>query len=331
MAETSYDGALLTELAIKFKAWIPVCKESRMPEYVIETRDLSVYYGRHRGILNVNLRIEKGEVFGFLGPNGAGKTTTQRVLMDVIRPTAGEAHMFGKDCQKEGVAARDSVGYLPGELSLYDNLVAAQFFKMYFSLQKNNTDPGYWQVLSERLELDTSRKIREYSRGNKQKVGVVAAFMNKPDLLILDEPTTGLDPLVQQTVMELVREANQDGATVFFSSHILPEVQAVCDRVGIIREGQLVATERVGDLTTQHFKRLRIKFATPPPAETFTFDGVSVISSYEDEITLEIYEHLDRVMEIAVPFGIIDLETIPVTLEEIFLAYYGKGNGGSHA
>ncbi len=302
-----------------------------MPDYVIETRGLSVYYGRQRGILGVDLKVEKGEVFGFLGPNGAGKTTTQRVLMDILRPTAGAATIFGKDCQKEGVSIRERVGYLPGELSFYDEMRASQFFKMYFSLQKNNTDPNYWQVLADRLELDTRRKIRELSRGNKQKVGVVTAFMNRPDLLILDEPTTGLDPLVQQTVMELVREANQVGTTVFFSSHILPEVQAVCDRVGIIREGQLIATERVEDLTTQNFKRVRFSFASPPPVGAFARPGVTEIARDGDSITLEISEHLDEVMRTAASFGITDLETIHVSLEEIFLAYYGKGNGGNHA
>ena len=302
-----------------------------MTDYVIETKGLSVYYGRHRGILDVDLNVEKGEVFGFLGPNGSGKTTTQRVLMDVIRPTAGEASMFGKDCQKEGVAARERVGYLPGELSLYDNMKARHFFKMYFSLQQSNTDPTYWQTLADRLDLDTTRKIRELSRGNRQKVGVVAAFMNKPDLLILDEPTSGLDPLLQQTVMELVQEANKAGATVFFSSHMLAEVEVVCDRVGIIREGQLVTTERVQDLTTQRFKRVRFQFATPPPADAFTQNGVTETARDEQGITLEIYEGLDKVMETAVRFGITDIETVPVSLEEIFLTYYGKGNGGNHA
>jgi ABC-2 type transport system ATP-binding protein len=302
-----------------------------MPESIIKTKGLSVYYGRHRGILEVSLNVEAGEVFGFLGPNGAGKTTTQRVLMDIIRPTAGEAFMFGKDCQKDGVAIRERVGYLPGELSLYDNMKASQFFEMYYSLQKNNTDPNYWRVLANRLDLDTSRNLREYSRGNKQKVGVVAAFMNKPDLLILDEPTTGLDPLVQQTVMELLRETNQAGTTVFFSSHILPEVQAVCDRVGIIREGQLVATERVTDLTTQHFKRVRFTFANLPSVEAFAREGVTETDRDERSVTLEIFEGLDEVMRTAASFGITDIETLHVSLEEIFLAYYGKGSGNNHA
>ena len=302
-----------------------------MTDYAIETHGLSVYYGRQRGILNVDLRVEQGEVFGFLGPNGAGKTTTQRVLMDIIRPTAGEARIFGLDCQKKGITARERVGYLPGELAMYESMRVRRFFRMYASLQKGNSDAGYWQTLSDRLELDTARKIGQLSRGNKQKVGVVTAFMNKPDLLILDEPTTGLDPLIQQTVMELVREANRAGATVFFSSHILPEVQAVCDRVGIIREGQLVATERVEDLMTQHFKRVRFCFATALPEDAFTGEGLTVMAWDGQAITLEIRQDLPQVMEEAASYGITDIETIDVSLEEIFLAYYGRGNGGNHA
>jgi ABC-2 type transport system ATP-binding protein len=302
-----------------------------MTEYAIEIKDLTVYYGRHRGIVDVDLRVEKGEVFGFLGPNGAGKTTTQRVLLDVIRPSKGSAHIFGLDCQTEGVEARKKVSYLPGELSLYDNMKATAFFDMVNNMRGNNGDRAYRDQLCERLDLDVSRKIRNYSRGNKQKVGIVIAFMNKPELLILDEPTSGLDPLVQQTVMELVREVNHEGKTVFFSSHILPEVQAVCDRVGIIREGQLVATERVEDLTHQHFKRLRLNFGNMPPVGTFVQDGVEEVARDEQGVTLEVYRNLNKVMETAVSFGITDIETKPVSLEEIFLTYYGKGNGEHNA
>ncbi len=203
-----------------------------MSNHVIETSALTVYYGKHRGILDVDLTVEKGEVFGFLGPNGAGKTTTQRVLLDVFPPTSGKASVFDLDCQKQGVELRKRIGYLPGELALYANMKASEFFKMYEYLRGENGSKGYWRELADRLNLDTSRKIRQFSRGNKQKVGVVSAFMNRPDLLILDEPTGGLDPLVQQTVLEMVREVKADGRTVFFSSHILSEVQAVCDRVG---------------------------------------------------------------------------------------------------
>jgi len=294
-----------------------------MADNVIETKALTVYYGRHRGILNVDLTVEKGEVYGFLGPNGAGKTTTQRALLDVIRPVRGEARLFGLDCQKEGVAARQRVGYLPGELSLYENMKAHQFFDTVNAMRGNSMDKSYREEICQRLNLDTSRKIREYSRGNKQKVGVVVAFMNKPDLLILDEPTTGLDPLVQQTVLELVKEAKADGRTVFFSSHILSEVQEVCDRVGIIREGQLVATERVETLTKQQFKRLRLSFATMPPADAFAIDGVTETARDEQSVTLEIRENLNGVLSTAVTYNVLDMDTIPVTLEEVFLAYYG--------
>lgn len=299
-------------------------------ENIIETKGLTVYYGRHRGILDVDLTVRKGEVFGFLGPNGAGKTTTQRVLLDVIRPNRGSARMFGLDCQTQGVEAREKVSYLPGELSLYDNMKAYQFFDMVNSMRGNNGDKAYRDELCERLGLDTSRKIRNYSRGNKQKVGIVVAFMSKPELLILDEPTGGLDPLVQQTVMELVREVKNEGKTVFFSSHILPEVQAVCDRVGIIREGQLVATERVQDLTKQHFTRIRLNFVNTPPTDAFALEGVRETERGEQGVILEVSQDLNKVMETAVAYGITDIETIPVSLEEIFLTYYGKGNGEQH-
>ncbi len=302
-----------------------------MPDYVIETKGLTVTYGRHRGIVEVDLRVREGEIFGFLGPNGAGKTTTQRVLLDIIRPTAGEARLFGLDCRRQGVEARRRVGYLPGELALHGSMRVSQFFAMHASLHGGAASSDRWRTLAERLELDPGRRIRQLSRGNKQKVGVVAAFMHQPDLLILDEPTSGLDPLMQQTVMELVREANAAGATVFFSSHILSEVQAVCDRVGIIRDGALVATERVEEMTHQQFKRMRLSFAAPPPADAFALEGVEVTERDERSVTLKVQSQMGQVLAQAVALGITDIETIPVTLEETFLAFYGKGNGGNHA
>ena len=302
-----------------------------MSEKVIQTMDLTVYYGKHRGIRDVNLAVEQGEVFGFLGPNGAGKTTTLRVLLDVIRPTSGRATIFGHDCQDDGVEVRQRIGYLPGELALYANLTATRFFQMYEYLRANNGSAGYWRELAKRLDLDTSRKIGEFSRGNKQKVGIVAAFMNRPDLLILDEPTGGLDPLVQQTVLEMVREAQAEGRTIFFSSHILSEVQAVCDRVGIIRDGLLVTTQRVDEIMRQQFKRLRLQFREAPPADAFAMAGVSETGRSEAGVTLEIRDNLPQLMEKATSYGIIDIETQNVSLEEMFLAYYGKGNGGNHA
>ena len=301
-----------------------------MSENVIETRDLTVYYGKHRGILNVNLTIEKGEVFGFLGPNGAGKTTTQRVLLDVFPPTSGQASIFGMDCQEQGVEMRQRIGYLPGELALYTNMKASQFFRMYEYLRGVNGSKDYWRELANRLDLDTTRKISQFSRGNKQKVGVVAAFMSRAELLILDEPTGGLDPLVQRTVLDLVREAKDDGRTVFFSSHILSEVQAVCDRVGIIRDGQLVASERVEDMFAQRMNRMSLIFHEIPPAGTFDFPGVIELERGEQSIMLEVRENLPQVLAAAAQYQAVDIDTHNISLEEIFLAYYGKGNGDNN-
>ena len=301
-----------------------------MTNNVIDTRDLTVYYGKHRGVLDVNLTVEKGEVFGFLGPNGAGKTTTQRVLLDVFPPTSGQATIFGKDCQKDGVAIRKHIGYLPGELALYANMKARDFFKMYEYLRKDTKSKGYWRELAERLDLDTSRKISQFSRGNKQKVGVVAAFMDRADLLILDEPTGGLDPLVQKTVLEFVKETKADGRTVFFSSHILSEVQAVCDRVGIIRDGQLVATQRVGDLFAQRMNRITLIFEDHPPVGVFNIEGVSEMDVTHQSITLEVRENLPAVLTAAAQHNVMDIETHNISLEEIFLAYYSKDEGGNH-
>jgi ABC-2 type transport system ATP-binding protein len=299
-----------------------------MSRSVIETHQLSFYYGKHRGIKDVNLFVDQGEVYGFLGPNGAGKTTTQRVLLDILRPTTGRAMIFGLDCQKDGVTLRKRLGYLPGELSLYPNMTAAAFLRLLASLKGQAIDAAYLQQLYDRLGFDPSRRMKQYSRGNRQKIGVIAAFMSKPDLLILDEPTSGLDPLVQQTVLELVRETRAEGRTVFFSSHILSEVQAVCDRVGIIRDGELIKTERVEALTRQQFKRLRLTLRQAPPAGVFALDGVTEASRDSLQVTLEVRHGLDQVLERALPYGIADIETIPVTLEEIFLAHYARQPDG---
>lgn len=300
-----------------------------MSENAIETKGLTVFYGRHRGIIDVNMAVRTGEVFGFLGPNGAGKTTTLRVLLDIIGPSHGRASIFGLDCQKDGVSLRSRVGYLPGDLSLPGNMTGKRFLEMLDSIRGNNSDLAYRQGLCQRLNLDTSRRIREYSRGNKQKLGVVAAMMNRPELLILDEPTTGLDPLVQQTVLDLVREARQEGRTVFFSSHILSEVQAVCDRVGIIRDGKLVKVERVDALTAQPFHRLRLRFEEMPTADVFALEGVQELTRDDHTVLLEVRQNLPAVMMAAAQHHIQDVETQPVTLEEVFLAYYGA-NGGNH-
>ncbi len=301
------------------------------PAEMVAASGLTKRFGEVVAVDRLTFSVAAGEVFGFLGPNGAGKTTTQRVLMDVIRPTGGQATLFGLDCQREGVSIRQRTGYLPGDLSLYPNMRGRAFLHMLASLQGKTVERAYRQELYERLDLDPTRRIKEYSRGNRQKIGVIAAFMGRPDVLILDEPTSGLDPLVQQTVMELVREARAEGRTVFFSSHILPEVQAVCDRVGIIREGELVKTERVETLTAQQFRRLHLTLRREPPADAFALPGVTETGRNGNKIMLEVRHSLDQVLETALPFGVADLQTLPVTLEEIFLAYYNRQDkGGQH-
>jgi ABC-2 type transport system ATP-binding protein len=297
-----------------------------MNENVIETKGLTVYYGSHRGVVDVDLEVRKGEIFGFLGPNGAGKTTTIRVLMDIIRPSLGKASIFGLDCQKEGVKLRERVGYLPGELSLPRNATGRRYLKMVDSLRETNADPAFLRELCARLDLDTSRKIREYSSGNKQKLGLVAALMNKADLMVLDEPTIGLDPLMQQSVLELVLEAKEEGRTVFFCSHILSEVQTVCDRVGIIREGKLIKVERIDALTAQPFQRIKLRFEEMPAEDAFSFEGVKILGRDGNAISLEVRENLPSVMRTAADYEVEDIETQPVTLEEVFMAYYGRNN-----
>ncbi len=295
-------------------------------EIVVQTHDLSVYYGAHRGIKDLNLSVQKGEVFGFLGPNGAGKTTTLRAILDIIHPTQGSATFFGLDSQKNGAAIRERLSYLPGELSLYPSMKASYFLDLLDNLQKNKLDKFYRKQLLERVGLDPSRKMKEYSHGNKQKIGVVAAFMGKKDLIILDEPTIGLDPLVQQTVLELVREVREEGRTVFLSSHNLKEVQAVCDRVGIIQNGELIKTEKVETLIGQQLKHLNVVFKKVPPHDSFLIDGVKEMGRDGNLVMFEIKRGLDKLLEKAAPYGIEDIETKSVSLEEIFLSFYGPEN-----
>ena len=211
---------------------------------VIRTERLTKAYGEHRGITELDLEVAEGEIFGFLGPNGAGKTTTMRVLLDLIRPTSGRAEVFGIETTADPVAIHRRVGYLPGEFDLYDRLTGGQTIT-YFGNLRGGIDRAYVDGLIERLDLDPSRRFKEYSRGNKQKVGLIVALQHKPDLLILDEPTAGLDPLVQQTFFGLVREAREEGRSIFLSSHIIDEVDRTCDRVAIIREGRLVQVDRI--------------------------------------------------------------------------------------
>ena len=238
----------------------------------IRAEQLTKFYGPRRGVEDIDLVVRSGEVFGFLGPNGAGKTTTIRTLLDFIRPTRGRATVLGLDTRADAVAVHRRVGYLPGELELYEKLTGREVLE-YFASLRGGVDGGYRDELAERFDLDIDTRISSYSSGNRQKVGLVQAFMHRPELLILDGPTSGLDPLVQQEFARLVGEVAAEGRTVFLSSHVLPEVERITDRVGIIRDGRLVVVEEVAALKARAVRHLDVLFAGPVPDGVF--DGVA--------------------------------------------------------
>ncbi len=291
---------------------------------IIKTEKLTKYYGSHRGIVDVDLEVEKGEVFGFLGPNGAGKTTTIRLLLDLIRPTSGRAWVFGIESSADPVAIHKRIGYLPGEFALYDRLTGGQTLE-YFGNLRGGVDRAYQAQLVQRLELDPSRRFREYSKGNKQKVGLVAALQHKPELLLLDEPTSGLDPLVQQTFFTIMREQVKDGATVFLSSHILSEVEKNCDRVAIIREGQLVQVGRVDALRDLAHHQVELRFEGKPPTDEFKkLKGVSDVVAEDHLLRLRVQGSITPVVQAAARLGVVDFLSREPSLEETFLAQYGR-------
>jgi ABC-2 type transport system ATP-binding protein len=291
---------------------------------VIRIEKLTKFYGSHRGIVEVDLAVEKGEVFGFLGPNGAGKTTTIRLLLDLIRPSSGKAYVFDIESSADPVAIHRRIGYLPGEFALYDRLTGSQTLE-YFGNLRGGIDPAYQASLIERFDLDPSRRFREYSKGNKQKVGLVAALQHRPELLMLDEPTSGLDPLVQQTFFATMREAVRDGATVFLSSHILNEVERSCDRVAIIRDGRLVQVDRVDALRDLAHHQIELRFAGDPPAEQFrALPGVSEVVAEDHILRLRVQGSITPVVEAAAKAGVVDFLSREPSLEETFLAQYGR-------
>jgi ABC-2 type transport system ATP-binding protein len=291
---------------------------------VIRTEKLTKSYGSHRGIVDVDLDVQKGEVFGFLGPNGAGKTTTIRTLLDLIRPTGGHAYVFDIDSSANPAAIHRRIGYLPGEFALYDRLTGGQTLE-YFGNLRGGVDRAYQAELIARFDLDPSRRFREYSKGNKQKVGLVAALQHRPELLLLDEPTAGLDPLVQQTFFGMLRDAVKEGSTVFLSSHILSEVERSCDRVAIIRDGRIVQTGRVDALRDLAHHHVELRFAGDPPAAEFAaIDGVSDIQVENHLLRLRVLGPITPVVEAAARLGVTDFLSREPSLEETFLAQYGR-------
>ena len=295
---------------------------------VIVAEGLTKSYGAERGVIDLSFAVAPGEVFGYLGPNGAGKTTTIRTLLDFIRPTVGRARIFGLDSTEGSIEIHRRTGYLPGELALYERMTAADYLT-HFAALRDGVDWGDVRRLAERLDLRLETRIRSLSHGNKQKVGLVQAFMHRPELLVLDEPTTGLDPLVQQEFHTMIAEARLGGSTVFLSSHVMPEVERLCDRVGIIREGRLVAVEDVGDLKARAIRTLDIRFARPVPGEAFAgLPGVQRIEVQGDLVHLTVAGHLDAVVKSAARYEVVDITSNEPTLEEVFLTFYGEGENG---
>jgi ABC-2 type transport system ATP-binding protein len=293
----------------------------------IETEGLTKHYGDVEALVDLDLQIEKGEVVGFLGPNGAGKTTTIRTILDLIRPTSGRASVLGMDSHTQAVEIRRHIGYVPGELALYPNLTGRDTLT-YFANLRGGVDWDYVEELSERLDADLSKKVGDLSSGNRQKVGLIQAFMSRPEVLIMDEPSTGLDPLIQREFQAMLREAVAGGRTVFLSSHTLSEVQRVADRVGIIRRGRLVAVEGVHDLRSKAIRRVEFLFESTPDAAVFeAVPGVRQVK-VEDHRAIISYEgRMDALLEAAVShYQVSDLTVHEADLEEIFLTYYRESD-----
>jgi ABC-2 type transport system ATP-binding protein len=292
---------------------------------IIQIEKLTKSYGVHRGVIDIDLDVNEGEAFGFLGPNGAGKTTTIRTLLDHIRPTSGRALVFGIETTVDPVAIHRRVGYLPGEFSLYDKLSGGQTIE-YFANLRGGVDAAYQAALVERLDIDPSRKFKELSKGNKQKIGLVVALQHRPDLLILDEPTSGLDPLVQQTFYEVIREAKAEGRTIFLSSHILSEVEKTCDRVAIIRDGRLAKVDRVEALRDLAHHQVELRFPGDVPVAAFDgLPGVSDVTVEDGVLRLRVAGSITPVVRAAAQYEILDFVSREPSLEETFLAQYGHG------
>lgn len=288
----------------------------------ILTEGLTKHYGDTKALIDLDLRVESGEVFGFLGPNGAGKTTMIRTILDLIRPTAGTASLLGMDSHRYAVELRNRLGYVPGDLALYPNLTGRETLT-YFANLRGGVDWSYVDELAERLDSDLSKKVRDLSSGNRQKVGLIQAFMNKPELLVLDEPSIGLDPLVQQEFQAMLREVAAEGRTVFLSSHTLSEVERVADRVGIIRHGVLVVVESVETLKHKAIRRLDMEFGSPIDAAVFQrLAGVREVHGDTTFVSVSYEGSMTALLRTAMSHDLVNLESVEADLEDIFLTFY---------
>ena len=287
----------------------------------IRTSGLTKFYGEHRGVIDVDLEINEGEVFGLLGPNGAGKTTCIRMFLDFIRPTSGSAEIFGLDSHTDSLEIRNKVGYLPGDFVTYEKLTSGELLEYFANLRGGNL--GKARTLADRFSLDLSRNIGELSKGNRQKIGIIQAFMSDPELLILDEPTSGLDPLLQQEFHKMVLEEAKAGKTLFVSSHVLSEVEVICDRVGIIREGLLVTVEEIAALRERALTHVVIEFEdTVQQSEFEAVEGVTDVVVTDHRLSCYVTGSVDSLIKAAAGHTVNKIESAQPGLEEVFLAYY---------
>jgi ABC-2 type transport system ATP-binding protein len=287
---------------------------------IIEVNHLTKFYGKSRGIVDVSFNVEEGEIFGFIGPNGAGKSTTIRLFLSLIYPTSGDAKIFGKDCIKFGPGIRQDIGYLPSEVFYYEGMKVFDLLKYSASFFKKDCTTRMYE-LADLMELDLKRRINDLSYGNKKKVGIVQGLLHSPKLIILDEPTSGLDPLMQHKFFDLIREENKRGATIFFSSHILGEVQRLCNRVAIIKEGSVIAIQDMKTLQKDNYKKIQITTADMDESR-FTIDGVTDLTRTNGTVSFFYKGDINAVLKLIGSGNITDLSIEDPTLEEIFMHYY---------
>lgn len=289
---------------------------------VIEINNLTKNYGKSRGIIDVNLNVEEGEIFGFIGPNGAGKSTTIRTLLGLIYPTKGSAKIFGKSCAISP-DVRMEVGYLPSEVFYYDNMKVIDLLNYSASFYKKDCTKRIIE-LAKIMDLDLNKKINDLSFGNKKKVGIVQGLLHEPKLIILDEPTSGLDPLMQQRFFELIAEENKKGATVFFSSHILSEVQKMCNRVAFIKEGRIIKLENMSSLKENSYKKIKIETISDVSKDYFNINGVSKLETNDNTIEFIFKGNINSIMKKIADINITNISITEPDLEEIFMHYYSK-------
>jgi len=288
---------------------------------IIEVNNLTKYYGKSRGIVDVSFNVEEGEIYGFIGPNGAGKSTTIRLFCSLIYPTSGEAKIFGKDCFKFGPEIRQEIGYLPSEVFYYDRMKVLELLKYSASFYKKDCTKRMYE-LADIMELDLKRRIDDLSYGNKKKVGIVQGLLHQPKVILLDEPTAGLDPLMQQNFFNLIREENKErGATVFFSSHILSEVQRMCERVAIIKEGRIIRIEEIKTLQKDNYKKIRVE-AEGLDEKRFDIAGVTKLTKEDGAVSFFFKGDINVITKIISEKKVSDVSIEEPTLEEIFMHYY---------